>query len=104
MWLNIEAFRQVTTKQLFIVYLLVTSSKFTKVRPCTFQVKALKSVQVMVRLHIFPIFSFLAKMLSFLHIINIYSIFYQKDDMYSCTEKTTFLPEMKITEKYASGP
>ena len=26
----------------------------------------LKSVQVMVRLHIFPIFSFLAKMLSFL--------------------------------------
>ena len=31
MWLNIEAFRQVTTKQLFVVYLLVTSSKFTKV-------------------------------------------------------------------------
>ena len=40
-----------------------------------------KSVQVMVRLHIFPIFSFLAKI-----------------------EKTTFLPEMKMSEKYASGP
>ena len=32
MWLNIEAFRQVTTKQLFVVYLLVTSSKLTKVK------------------------------------------------------------------------
>ena len=39
----------------------------------------LKSVQVMVRLHIFPIFSFLAKMLSFL--------------------STTFLREMKISVK-----
>ena len=32
MWLNIEAFKQVTTKQFFVVYLLVTSSKFTKVK------------------------------------------------------------------------
>ena len=32
MWLNIEAFRQVATKQLFIVYLLGTFSKLTKVK------------------------------------------------------------------------
>ena len=46
----------------------------------------LKSVQVMVRLHIFPIFSFLAKC------------------CHLSAEMTTFLPEMKISEKYASGP
>jgi hypothetical protein len=42
----------------------------------------LKSVQVMVRLHIFKI--------------------WQK--VVISAEMTTFLPEMKISEKYASGP
>ena len=45
----------------------------------------LKSVQVMVRLHIFPIFSFLAKMLSFL---------LRDDNIFARNEKS---------EKYASG-
>ena len=52
----------------------------------------IKSVQVMVRLRIFPIFSFLAKTLSF------------RAKTLSFLEMTTFLPEMKISEKYASGP
>ena len=47
MWLNIEAFGQVTTKQFFVAYLLVTSSKYTKARPCTFQVKALGTLSVL---------------------------------------------------------
>ena len=39
----------------------------------------------------------------FSYISDTYFHFWQKCCLF-CTEKTTFLPEMKISENYASGP